>query len=83
LTFDLTCRIPDAVLEVAHKSAQLVLIDVDTSEDVRGIIEQIQALLLSNAKSQAVRICVPALGSPHWGDLQPSVSISTRQEDHD
>jgi len=76
LTFDLTCRIPDAILDSARQSAQLILIDVDTSEDIRGVIEQIEGLLSSSANTQAVRICIPALGSPHWGNLEPS-TVST------
>lgn len=83
MTFDLTCRVPDAIVEVARQSDQLVLIDVNTFEDSRGVIEHIEGLLSSSAKTQAVRICIPALGSPHWGDLQPSVSAPPHQEDQD
>ncbi|OAX44807.1 PAXNEB-domain-containing protein [Rhizopogon vinicolor AM-OR11-026] len=75
LTFDLTCKIPDAIIDAARQSAQLVLIGVDTSEDAGGVIKQIEGLLSSSASTQAVRICIPALGSPHWGDLQPSTVL--------
>ena len=76
MIFDLTCRIPDFTIDAACQSAQLVLIDVGTSEDTGGIIGQIEGLLSSTPSTQAVRICIPALGSPNWGELQQSVRCS-------
>ncbi|KAG1755089.1 PAXNEB-domain-containing protein [Suillus paluster] len=63
MTFDLTCRIPNAVLDAVRQSAQLNLIDIEE-------------LLSNSTNSQAVRICIPALGSPHWGDIQPSTVLT-------
>ncbi|KAG2350575.1 PAXNEB-domain-containing protein [Suillus weaverae] len=71
MTFDLTCRIPTAALDAARQSAQLIPIDVDISEDGTGVIKQIEELLSNDTNAHAVRICIPALGSPHWGDMQP------------
>lgn len=76
MTFDLTCRIPDFTIDAARQSARLVLIDVGASEGAGEIIEQIEGLLSSTPSTQAVRICIPALGSPHWGELLPSVRSS-------
>ncbi|KAG0709058.1 PAXNEB-domain-containing protein [Suillus ampliporus] len=75
MSFDLTCKVPNVVLDAARQSGQLILIDVDTSEGSRGVIEQIEELLLNSMNSQAIRICIPALGSPHWGDIQPSTVL--------
>ncbi|KAG1783748.1 PAXNEB-domain-containing protein [Suillus placidus] len=71
MTFDLTCRIPTAALDAARQSAQLIPIDVGISEDGTGVIKQIEELLSNDTNAHAVRICIPALGSPHWGDMQP------------
>lgn len=77
MAFDLTCRIPTAALDAAQQSAQLIPIDVDISEDgTIGVIEQIEELLSNGTNAHAVRICIPALGSPHWGDMQPSTVLT-------
>ncbi|KAG2077103.1 PAXNEB-domain-containing protein [Suillus decipiens] len=75
MTFDLTCRIPTATLDAARQSAQLILIDVDNS-DGTGVIGQIEGLLSNSTDAHTVRICIPALGSPHWGDMQPPTVLS-------
>lgn len=75
-TFDLTCRIPTASLDAARQSAQLIPIDVDISEDGTRVIEQIEELLSNDTNAHAVRICIPALGSPHWGDMQPPTVLT-------
>ncbi|KAG2146551.1 PAXNEB-domain-containing protein [Suillus bovinus] len=75
MTFDLTCRIPTAVLDAARQSAQLIPIDVGIS-DGGGVIEQIEELLSNSTDAHAIRICIPALGSPHWGDMQPSTVLT-------
>lgn len=79
MSFDLTCRIPATALDAARQSSQLIPIDVDISEDGPGVIEQIEELLSNGTDAHAVRICIPALGSPHWGDMQPPVRYSHLQ----
>ncbi|KAG2062048.1 PAXNEB-domain-containing protein [Suillus hirtellus] len=76
MSFDLTCRIPATALDAARQSSQLIPIDVDTSEDGPGVIEQIEELLSNGTNAHAVRICIPALGSPHWGDMQPPTVLT-------
>jgi elongator complex protein 4 len=76
MPFDLTCRIPTATLDAAQQSAQLIPIDVDISKDGTGAFEQIEELLSNNTNAHAVRICIPALGSPHWGDMQPPTVLT-------
>ncbi|KAG1885702.1 PAXNEB-domain-containing protein [Suillus subluteus] len=76
MTFDLTCRIPTASLDAARQSGQLIPIDVDISGDGTGVIEQIEELLSNGTNAHAVRICIPDLGSPHWGDMQPPTVLT-------
>ncbi|KAG1801409.1 PAXNEB-domain-containing protein [Suillus plorans] len=76
MSFDLTCRIPATALDAARQSAQLIPIDVDIFEDGTGVIEQIEELLSNGTDAHAVRICIPALGSPHWGDMQPPTVLT-------
>lgn len=76
-TFDLTSRLPAATIDQALASKQLLVFDVPIEpRPTRSTLVQISELF-NRPKEEApkpVRICVPALGSPGWGDLEPSVS---------
>lgn len=68
--FDLTQRIPGPFLDQATKSSQLVLLNA--SRDSRRLIDVIaESLGASSPDAVPIRICIPLLGSPGWGDLQP------------
>ncbi|KAH8988824.1 Elongator complex protein 4 [Lactarius akahatsu] len=68
--FDLTQRIPGPFLDQATKSSQLVLLNA--SRDSKGLIDVIaESLGASSQDVVPIRICIPLLGSPGWGDLQP------------
>ncbi|KAH9175397.1 PAXNEB protein-domain-containing protein [Lactarius sanguifluus] len=68
--FDLTQRIPGPFLDRATKSSQLVLLNA--SRDSKGLIDVIaESLGASSQDAVPIRICIPLLGSPGWGDLQP------------
>ncbi len=70
--FDLTQRIPGPFLDQATKSSQLVLLKA--SRDSRRLIDVIaESLGTSSQDAVPIRICIPLLGSPGWGDLQPKV----------
>lgn len=70
--FDLTQRIPRPFLDQAMKSSQLVLLNA--SRDPRKLIDVItESLGTSSQDAVPIRICIPLLGSPGWGDLQPKV----------
>lgn len=81
-TFDLTTRVPASVLEDAVSSGQLVYINVDSSSSdlpyTHRVLQKLQDLVAGNrAGSSALRplrISIPSLGSPQWGDLEPRVS---------
>ncbi|KAN0128381.1 PAXNEB domain containing protein [Lactarius tabidus] len=68
--FDLTQRIPGLFLDQAKKSSQLVLLNA--SRDWKRLIDVIaESLGTSSQDAVPIRICIPLLGSPGWGDLQP------------
>ncbi|KAH7924880.1 PAXNEB-domain-containing protein [Leucogyrophana mollusca] len=75
-TFDLTCRIPESVVDAAIVAGKLTFLDVDSPHDqdvpVRRIIQQIQDILVASSAAQPVRMSIRALGSPQWGDLSPA-----------
>ncbi|EIW64418.1 PAXNEB-domain-containing protein [Trametes versicolor FP-101664 SS1] len=79
-TFDLTCRIPEAIVDAARSDGRFL--DVSPDEDApkearRSCTTVIRRLTEMLARSDleteplATRICIPALGSYEWGDLTP------------
>ncbi|KAJ7225816.1 PAXNEB-domain-containing protein [Mycena pura] len=65
-TFDLSVRIPSAVVAGALADSRLSLVPVDTPE--RVLVSLTNTLASHTAP---LRICIPAFGSPYWGDLKP------------
>ncbi|KZT05926.1 PAXNEB-domain-containing protein [Laetiporus sulphureus 93-53] len=77
-TFDLTCRIPDTVLQSSVASGQVILVPVSAeAEDQPSvrILDAVEQILVDHAKSSEspapIRICIPSLGSWQWGDISP------------
>ncbi|PBL00795.1 PAXNEB-domain-containing protein [Armillaria gallica] len=75
-TFDLTCRIPNSIINSGLQSGQLSLFDVGTvgMDDVSTpystfVLRQIEKVIRAGSPSTPLRICIPALGSPEWGDV--------------
>lgn len=80
--FDLTCRIPETIIQSVTVSGHFVAIPVSSPycdgspaqrvlSDITRTLEQTH----SGAKSSTpLRICIPSLGSYQWGDLSPQVS---------
>ncbi|KAJ7130077.1 Elongator complex protein 4 [Mycena crocata] len=69
-TFDLTARIPAAVIADALASGRLEVVEVESESGrpvTAGLLERLAAIL--ETRDTPVRICVPCLGSPDWGDL--------------
>ncbi|KAI0702524.1 Elongator complex protein 4 [Cytidiella melzeri] len=78
--FDLTSRMPASTINQAVSSKQLAFFDVpvldSTKTSTRSILKQLSEFLVASAKGQEgaltpLRICVPSLGSPAWGDNKP------------
>lgn len=81
--FDLTCRIPESILKSARDSQQVLLERVsspDLDNYPTSVLDHISDILAAHharyASSQSIRVCIPALGSPQWGDLSPQASGS-------
>ncbi|KAG6900153.1 hypothetical protein C0993_002082 [Termitomyces sp. T159_Od127] len=71
-TFDLGSRVPPSVIDKAFHSGQLSSISVQSSSRLTStyeVLNRIKIALESNA-SEVIRICVPTLGSPMWGELR-------------
>ncbi|KAJ6627209.1 Elongator complex protein 4 [Mycena sp. CBHHK59/15] len=70
-TFDLTCRIPESVVTEALQSGQLSVVEIRGESCGRpATVRALEKLaLMLEAQDTTLRICVPALASPHWGDL--------------
>ncbi|EIM83354.1 uncharacterized protein STEHIDRAFT_148905 [Stereum hirsutum FP-91666 SS1] len=83
-TFDLTNRIPPIILSQARKSSllhtlplPLPLLETPSSceshniTSMQSILRKLKEMLERSDAQIPVRICVPSLGSPEWGDLTP------------
>ncbi|GJE85779.1 PAXNEB-domain-containing protein [Phanerochaete sordida] len=75
--FDLTSRIPPVAVDAAISKQQLSFIEVgqSTERPLRRVLNQIVELLgpeeSETNSRKALRVCIPALGSPAWGDVEP------------
>lgn len=74
--FDLTYRVPRHFLDQAIQSSQLVLLDA--SSDWTRLIDIVAESLDASQDVVPVRICIPLLGSPGWGDPHPKVRMTIR-----
>lgn len=68
---------PASVIDIALHSGQISSINVQSSgsrlTSIYEVLNRIKGVLKHNA-SEVIRICVPALGSPMWGELKQEVS---------
>lgn len=77
--FDLTSRLPASLIEHAVAKKQLTLLDIPSLEarPVRRVLQQIKELLgpeeTESSIRKPLRICIPSLGTPSWGDVEPKV----------
>ncbi|KAF8078423.1 PAXNEB-domain-containing protein [Lyophyllum atratum] len=78
--FDLTNRVPVSVIEGGLRSGQLSFINPHSSGSERistfKVLRDITDILESGtsevqSSSAPLRICIPSLGSPPWGELKP------------
>lgn len=78
-TFDLTTRIPKSIVEGAIQKGELFFVAIDSTESnslATTILLRLEELLKRDTAPFAlpIRICIPSLGSPQWGDVKPQVS---------
>ena len=72
-TFDLSSTIPEEVIDDALRTDRLHLINVTGS---RGVLEEMTEYL-SSETSAPVRVCIPTMGAPIWGELTAQVGDPT------
>lgn len=70
--FDLSSTIPEEAIDDGLKTDRLHLIDVSQNPSISGTLEEMTRFLSSDT-SAPVRICIPNLGSPVWGNLTAQV----------
>ncbi|KAI9058837.1 PAXNEB-domain-containing protein [Trametes sanguinea] len=79
-TFDLTYRMPEAVVRSARADGRLLDVNPEVNlpsegpaSSCRRVIHRLSEILSQNESntSLATRVCIPALGSYEWGDLSP------------
>jgi elongator complex protein 4 len=68
----MTCRIPHSVVEGAIQSGDLICLDVNTPR--LEVVFQHMEEILKTESHIPLRICIPHLGSPQWGDLNSQVA---------
>ncbi|EIW86542.1 PAXNEB-domain-containing protein, partial [Coniophora puteana RWD-64-598 SS2] len=72
-TFDLSCRISKDVISTAQSSEKLQCIGVDYAPNTMDVvIQKLQEILKASDATQPIRLCIPSLGSPAWGDISSS-----------
>lgn len=76
-TFDLTCRIPVSVIDEACNAKRLIPLNLNLNNDfessVDGHMKQIKHVLATTPSTEVIRLCIPTLGSPEWGEHYPAV----------
>lgn len=76
-TFDLSSRIPESVMQDASDTNRLIILGVHVDENVKASITRLlgniqDVLSVSSSDTALMRLCIPALGSAQWGDLEPA-----------
>ncbi|CAE6444720.1 unnamed protein product [Rhizoctonia solani] len=81
-TFDLTLRIPAELITHSRKIGQLINVPLpeDPSSTCDTVLAHIRKLLrelytINTSSRRAIRIIIPDLGSPAWGDIQQTQLI--------
>lgn len=65
----MTTRIPASIIDSAKQTRQLIELPVaDTLDEILANIED-----LLKVGTDPIRICIPSLGLPRWGDSTPDV----------
>ncbi|KAF8306842.1 PAXNEB-domain-containing protein [Clavulina sp. PMI_390] len=81
-TFDLTTRIPESVVDAAKKASLLKIISAEgpLGNVFHTYIKALKSFIAKakgrNTTRQAMRLSVPDLGSPSWGDPTPQTILS-------
>ena len=78
--FELSSQIPESVVSLAVENDQLTTIEIPSSpntfDSCLQAVKQYVAGRKSDTRRQAVRLSVPDLGNPSWGDTSARVRMS-------
>jgi len=74
----LTCRVPRDIVDNALESKQVVIVDLAHAPEelsvIQSMIRRIERVFQDHcSKSKPLRLCIPSLGWPAWGELSPQV----------
>lgn len=76
-SFDLSSHIPESVIQDASDTNRLIILGVHVDENVKASITRLlgniqDVLSVSSSETALMRLCIPALGSAQWGDIEPA-----------
>lgn len=78
--FELSSRVPKELIDEAVKSGQLQYLDLEGQKfSITTIFDEITRAIEADS-SLPLRICIPSLGSPIWGDVTVQVNLYKSQE---
>ncbi|KAF8807583.1 PAXNEB-domain-containing protein [Phlegmacium glaucopus] len=67
--FELSSRIPKEIIDDAVKSSQIQFLDLERRRLSMAVILDEIAKVIEADSSLPLRVCIPSLGSPVWGDV--------------
>ena len=78
--FELSSRVPKELIDDAVKSGQLRFLDLEGRKfSITAIFGEIMRAIEADS-SLPLRVCIPSLGSPIWGDVTVQVILYISQE---
>ena len=78
--FELSSRVPKELIDDAVKSGQLQFLDFERRKlSITAVLDEITRAIEADS-SLPLRVCIPSLGSPIWGDVTVQVIIYISQE---
>jgi elongator complex protein 4 len=73
--FELSSRVPKEVIDDAVKSGQLQFLDLEGRKlSITAIFDEMARTIEADS-SLPLRVCIPSLGSPVWGDVTTQVIL--------
>ena len=78
--FELSSRVPKELIDDAVKSGQLQFLDLEGRNlTIKAIFDEMAKAIEADS-SIPLRVCIPSLGSPVWGDVTIQVILYTSWE---
>lgn len=78
--FELSSRVPKELIDDAVKSGQLQFLNLEGRKfSITAIFDEITRAIEADS-SLPLRVCIPSLGSPIWGDVTVQVIYTFRRK---